>query len=124
MSAERNAEPMPNATTRARSESGRAMSGRIGISLASTVRSVIDVPPTHSSGVKLIWPAWTDAISSSVEAKIRPPTARRYASFGCTSAPGTNPIDGHDDGDDEADRDQRPARLADAERQGDARAPR
>ena len=103
MSAERNAEPIPNATTRARFDSGRAMSGRIGISLASTVRSVIDVPPTHSSGVKLIWPAWTDAISSSVEAKSWPPADRMYASFGWTSTPGREPDRRHDDGDDEAD---------------------
>ena len=92
MSAARNAEPIPNATTRARVESGRAMSGRIGISLASTVRSVIDVPPTHSSGVNLTWPAWTDAISSSVEAKIvRRPTAGRPRS--AVRAPaGASPI--------------------------------
>ena len=51
------------------------MSGRTGISLASTVSSVIDVPATQSSGVARIWPAWTDAISSSVEAKSRPPFA-------------------------------------------------
>ena len=43
------------------------------MSLASTVSSVIDVPATQSSGVALIWPAWTEAISSSVEAKSRPP---------------------------------------------------
>ena len=66
--------PIPKATTSARVESGRAMSGRIGISLASTVSSVIDVPATHSSGVERIWPAWTDAISSSVEAKSWPPS--------------------------------------------------
>jgi hypothetical protein len=82
MRAARYAEPIPNATTSARLDSGRAMSGRIGMSLASTVRSVIEVPATHSSGVKWIWPAWTDAISSSVDAKIRPPTDRRNASFG------------------------------------------
>ena len=46
------------------------------MSLASTVSSVIDVPATHSSGVELTWPAWTDAISSSVEAKIVPPFER------------------------------------------------
>ena len=60
---------MPNATTSARSDSGRAMSGRIGMSLASTVSSVIDVPPTQSSGVARSWPAWTEAISSSRESK-------------------------------------------------------
>ena len=109
MSAERNAEPIPNATTRARSESGRAMSGRIGISLASTVRSVIDVPATHSSGVNLTWPAWTDAISSSVEAKIWPPAARRYASFGCTSMPGASPTTPRQRRRRSADGDQRPA---------------
>ena len=65
--------PIPKATTRARFESGRAMSGRIGISLASTVSSVMDVPATQSSGVAPTWPAWTEAISSSVEAKSRPP---------------------------------------------------
>ena len=68
MSAARNAEPIPNATTRARDAVGRAMSGRIGISLASTVSNVIEVPATQSSGVKVFCPAWTDAISSSVEA--------------------------------------------------------
>ena len=66
---------MPNATTSARFESGRAISGRIGISFASTVSSVIDVPATHSSGVNLIWPDWTEAISSSVDAKSRPPAS-------------------------------------------------
>ena len=76
ISALRNAEPMPKATTSARVASGRAMSGRIGISFASMVSSVIDVPATQSSGVKVIWPAWTDAISSSVEAKSWPPSAR------------------------------------------------
>ena len=43
------------------------------MSFASTVSSVIDVPATHSSGVTVTWPAWTEAISSSVEAKIVPP---------------------------------------------------
>ena len=43
------------------------------MSLASTVSRVIEVPATHSSGVKLIWPAWTDAISSSVDSKSVPP---------------------------------------------------
>ena len=66
------------------------MSGRIGISLASTVSRVMEVPATHSSGVKRHCPAWTEAISSSVDAKIRPPRASMVASFGWTSAPGTN----------------------------------
>ena len=74
MSAPRYAEPIPNATTSASRLSGRAMTGRTGMSLASIVSSVIDVPATHSSGVKVIWPAWTDAISSSVDSKRRPPT--------------------------------------------------
>ena len=43
---------MPKATTSARFDSGRAISGRIGMSFASTVSRVIDVPPTHSSGVR------------------------------------------------------------------------
>ena len=65
------------------------MSGRIGMSLASTVSRVIDVPATHSSGVERTWPAWTDAISSSVEAKMRAAdVARCSASFGWTTAPG------------------------------------
>ena len=42
------------------------------MSLASTVSSVMDVPATQSSGVAPIWPAWTEAISSSVEAKSVP----------------------------------------------------
>ena len=58
------------------------------MSLASTVRSVIEVPATHSSGVELIWPAWTDAISSSVEAKTVPPTERMNASFGWATLDG------------------------------------
>ena len=64
MSADRKVEPIPKATVSADSESGRSISGRIGMSLASTVSSVIDVPVTHSSSAA-IWPAWTDAISSS-----------------------------------------------------------
>ena len=68
--------PIPNATTSARFASGRAMSGRIGMSFASTVSRVIEVPATHSSGVAMTCPAWTEAISSSVEAKsVPPPTA-------------------------------------------------
>ena len=51
MSAVRKAVPIPNATTSARFDSGRAISGRTGIRLASTVSRVIDVPATHSSGV-------------------------------------------------------------------------
>ena len=69
MRAERKAVPIPKATTSARSDCGRAMSGRIGMSLASTVSRVIDVPATHSSGVDRIWPAWTEAISSSRDSK-------------------------------------------------------
>ena len=65
MSALRKAVPIPNATMSARSDSGRAISGRIGISFASTVSSVMEVPPTHSSGVAPSCPAWTEAISSS-----------------------------------------------------------
>ena len=49
--AARKAVPIPKATISARFESGRAISGRIGIRFASTVSSVIDVPATHSSGV-------------------------------------------------------------------------
>ncbi len=82
MSAARNAEPIPKATTSARDESGRAMSGRIGISFASTVSNVIDVPPTQSSGVKVACPAWTDAISSSVEAKMLAPTGAEIGLVG------------------------------------------
>ena len=89
-SAERNAEPIPKATTSARVDAGRAMSGRIGISLASTVSSVIDVPATHSSGVNVICPDWTEAISSSVEANKSPPRPWMYASFGWMTTPGTN----------------------------------
>ena len=46
--------PSPSRTRRParRVDSGRAISGRIGISLASTVSSVIDVPATQSSGVE------------------------------------------------------------------------
>ena len=66
MSADRKAVPIPKATINASFESGRAMSGRIGIILASTVSRVIDVPATHSSGVEWTWPASTVAISSSV----------------------------------------------------------
>ena len=64
ISADRNAEPIPNATVSAVVDSGRSMSGRTGMSFASTVSSVIDVPVTQSSWA-LIRPAWTDAISSS-----------------------------------------------------------
>ena len=101
MSAARNAEPIPKATTSARVDSGRAMSGRIGISLASTVSSVIDVPATHSSGVKLICPAWTEAISSSVEAKT-------LAAGRCdVRLVGLDEDARPDRGDDDDDRDQR-----------------
>ena len=48
MTAARNAEPIPNATVAALLESGRSISGRIGISLASTVSRVIAVPVTNS----------------------------------------------------------------------------
>ena len=95
--------PIPNATTRARVESGRAMSGRTGISLASTVSSVIDVPATQSSGVNVIWPAWTEAISSSVDAKTLPPLASMVATFGWTSDVGQERHGGHRQGDDHAD---------------------
>ena len=88
ISDDRNAVPMPNATTSARSESGRAMSGRIGMSLASTVSSVIDVPPTHSSGVDDFWPAWTEAISSSSRLEDLPPSDSMSVTFGCAMAPG------------------------------------
>ena len=88
MTAPRNAEPIPNATTSARVDAGRAMSGRTGISLASIVRSVIDVPATHSSGVGRICPAWTDAISSSDDSKSLPPTDSMYAAPGWTRTPG------------------------------------
>ena len=47
ISATRYAEPMPNATTRAVFASGRAISGSTGMSFASTVSSVIDVPVTQ-----------------------------------------------------------------------------
>ena len=47
--------------TSARVESGRAMSGRTGMSLASIVRRVMEVPATHSSGVAITCPAWTEA---------------------------------------------------------------
>ncbi len=49
------------------------MSGRIGINLASTVSSVIEVPATHNSGVEDTWPASTAAISSSAVAKMSAP---------------------------------------------------
>ena len=62
------------------------------MSLASTVSSVIDVPATHSSGVKLIWPAWTEAISSSVESNSWPPADAMYASFGWTRTPGRSVV--------------------------------
>ena len=49
ISADRKVDPIPNATVSADSDSGRRISGRIGMSFASTVSSVIDVPVTHSS---------------------------------------------------------------------------
>jgi hypothetical protein len=49
--------PHPEGPTSARSDSGRAMSGRIGMSFASTVSSVMDVPDTQSSGVDFTCPA-------------------------------------------------------------------
>ena len=52
------------------------------MSLASTVSSVIDVPATHSSGVDDFWPAWTEAISSSLDWKMRPPSDSIRATFG------------------------------------------
>ena len=86
MRAERKAVPIPNATTSARSDCGRAMSGRIGMSLASTVSRVIDVPATHSSGVDRIWPAWTAAISSSRDSNSVPPAPAMKASPGWRDA--------------------------------------
>ncbi len=57
MTPDRNAEPIPKATVRALVESGRSISGRIGMSFASTVSRVIEVPVTHSSGYPLTLPA-------------------------------------------------------------------
>ena len=57
------------------------------MSFASTVSRVIDVPPTQSSGVALIWPAWTDAISSSVDSKSVPPRAAMQRLVGLGIAP-------------------------------------
>ena len=57
------------------------------MSLASTVSSVIDVPVTHSCRAPSS-PAWTDAISSSCDAKTVPPCEVIRASLGSTSAPG------------------------------------
>ncbi len=88
ISAPRNAEPIPNATTSAFRAAGRAISGRTGISLASTVSRVMDVPATQSCGVAPTWPAWTDAISSSRDAKVSPPTDAMNATLGWTSTPG------------------------------------
>ena len=51
-------------------------------------QTVIDVPATHNSGVDDFWPAWTDAISSSSDAKIRPPSDSMRVTFGCVMAPG------------------------------------
>ena len=62
----RNAEPIPNAIVSSAFEAGRRMSGRTGMSFASTVSRVIDVPVTQSCLDPLIVPAWTAAISSSV----------------------------------------------------------
>ena len=92
ISALRKAVPIPKATTSARSDSGRAISGRIGMSFASTVSRVIDVPPTHSSGVMDSWPAWTDAISSSRDSNIVPPRSSMRASLGWATRPGRVPI--------------------------------
>ena len=58
------------------------------MSFASTVSSVIDVPPTHSSGVCRIWPAWTEAISSSRDSNRSAPRSRMRATFGWTTTPG------------------------------------
>ena len=82
MSDGRNAEPMPNAIVSSVFESGRRMSGRIGMSFASTVSRVIDVPVTHSCFDPLIVPAWTDAISSSVAPTIVPPARSIRATLG------------------------------------------
>ncbi len=48
--AARQAEPIPKATVRSVAEVGRRIRGRIGISLMSTVRKVIEVPVTQSCG--------------------------------------------------------------------------
>ena len=99
--AERRAHPERD-DERAGARPGRAMSGRTGISLASMVSSVIDVPATHSSGVAVIWPAWTDAISSSVDSKSLPPTDSMYATPGWTRTPGRIAVDDDRDQDDGA----------------------
>ena len=57
---------MPKAIASPRVVFGRSMIGSSGISLVSTVMSVIEVPATHSCGKPSRSPATTDAISSSV----------------------------------------------------------
>ena len=60
------------------------------MSFASIVRSVIDVPATHSWGVLRTCPACTEAISSSADANSRPFICWIQRSFGCARAPGTS----------------------------------
>ena len=68
MNEARNAEPMPKAMVSSVRAFGRSISGRIGMSLASTVSSVMEVPVTQSCLYPSFSPAWTEAISSSAAA--------------------------------------------------------
>ena len=87
MTLERKPEPIPKQTINASFASGRTMSGRITISLASTVRAVIDAPVTHSCLNPLTLPAWTDAISSSRLANSSPFRFAMFATLGSTRIP-------------------------------------
>ena len=73
------------------------MSGRIGISLASTVSSVIDVPATHSSGRERDLPGLDRRDLVLRRGEHLPPADVMYATLGWTMTPG--PDGGHDDDD-------------------------
>ena len=76
ISAARYVEPIPKATVAALAESGRRISGRIGISLASTVSSGHRRAGHPELARVEVAPAWTAAISSSVASYDRAPPSR------------------------------------------------
>ena len=86
MSAPRKADPIPKATTSAvfALRAGDERQDRHELGVDGQQRHRRAGRPTAPAS-KLIWPAWTDAISSSVESKSVPPADAMQASFGWTT---------------------------------------
>ena len=89
MSAARNAVPIPNATTRARLRVGSGDERQDRHELRVDGQQGHRRPGHPELGRRpSTWPAWTEAISSSVEAKIVAAAGAMNASFGWTTTPG------------------------------------